>query len=233
MTLTTPATVVAATRGRLTSDLWASIEDTYDSILAHPFLTELITGELEPQAFAHYVVQDSHYLRDYARTLSVLAARSSDPAATAMFNRHAAGAVAVEQGMHEDFLRELGLADGTHASPVAPATLAYTTFLLSSVYSGSYAEALGAVLPCYWIYWQVGKELLGRSSPNPLYARWIETYGAEEFGQVVTDVLGLTDQLDATLAPDDRARMQNRFVTASRYEWMFWDAAYRREDWPL
>ena len=27
--------------------------------------------------------------------------------------------------------------------------------------------------------------------------------------------------------------MRQAFVTSSRYEYMFWDAAYRREQWPV
>ena len=78
------------------------------------------------------------------------------------------------------------------------------------MHDGSFAEALGAVLPCYWIYWEVGKALLERGSPDPLYRRWIDTYGGEEFAAVVRAVLELTDRLGPELSrrrarADDRA----------------------------
>src|SRR5918992_4837035 len=82
-------------------------------------------------------------------------------------------------------------------------------------------------------YWEVGKTLLRRGSPDPLYRRCIETYGGEEFAAVVQAVLALADRLGPQLAPADEARMHERFRTTSRYEWMFWEMGYRREPWPV
>jgi thiaminase (transcriptional activator TenA) len=89
------------------------------------------------------------------------------------------------------------------------------------------------VLPCYWIYWEVGKHLLGRGSPNPGYQRWIDTYGAAEFGAEALEVIAVTDKLGPALAPAERERVRRHFRATSRYEWMFWDMGYRRENWPL
>ena len=75
------------------AQLWAGIEDVYARILEHPFLDGLCTGELDEAAFAFYVVQDAHYLREYARALSVCAARAPGEPAIAMFAEHAAGAI--------------------------------------------------------------------------------------------------------------------------------------------
>ena len=93
--------------------------------------------------------------------------------------------------------------------------------------------AVAAVLPCYWIYARVGEELLGAGSPDPLYARWIAMYGSEEFQAVVDAVLELTDRLGATVSPAEWALMREHVIVTSRYEWMFWDAGWRRETWPV
>jgi thiaminase/transcriptional activator TenA len=104
---------------------------------------------------------------------------------------------------------------------------------MATVNGGSYAEAVGVVLPCYWIYWEVGKELLRRGSPDPRYQRWIDTYGGEDFGATVQDVLAVTDALGPGLGSPERARVTRHFRTTSRYEWMFWDMGYRKETWPV
>jgi thiaminase/transcriptional activator TenA len=124
-------------------------------------------------------------------------------------------------------------ADEVAATPIAPTNLAYTSYLLAAAYGGSFAEALGALLPCYWIYWEVGKAPLEQGSPNPLYARWIDTYGGEDFGAVVEEVLALTNRIGAELGDAERERVRAHFVTTSRYEWMFWEMGYRRERWPV
>jgi thiaminase (transcriptional activator TenA) len=215
-------------------ELWASIGDVYAAILEHPFVVGLSDGSLDREAFAFFVVQDAHYLRGYARALSVAAARAPAEADIAMFAQHAAGAIAVERELHESFFREFGLSEQDVAdTPVAPTNLACTSYLLASAYGGSFAELLGAVLPCYWIYWEVGKALLERGSPDPLYQRWIDTYGGEEFAAVVHAVLELTDRIAPDLSPAERRQLAQRFRTSSRYEWMFWDMGHRREGWPI
>ena len=221
-------------RGGFTGELWRSIEGIYAEILAHPFLRGLTDGTLTEERFRFYVLQDAYYLREYARALSLTGVRSPDESALVMFNEHSAGAITVERSLHEGFLKDLGVtqdeADHTVASPT---TLAYTSYLLKTAALGDYPEVLGAVLPCYWIYWEVGKALLERGSPNVLYKRWIDTYGGEEFGTLVEAVLDLTDRVCEDLNPSQRAHVKEAFVTTSRYEWMFWDAAWKLEEWPV
>jgi thiaminase/transcriptional activator TenA len=180
------------------------------------------------------VIQDAHFLREYARALSLAAARAPAEGEITMFNRHAVDAVEAERALHESFFTDFGLSpEEVAATPLAPTNLAYTSYLLASAYGGSFAEALGALLPCYWIYWRVGEELAARGSPDPLYRRWIETYGGDEFAAVAREVIELADRVGPALGVRDRELMRHRFVTTSRYEWMFWDMGYRREDWPV
>ncbi|MFI6847164.1 thiaminase II [Kitasatospora sp. NBC_00085] len=218
----------------LTEELWAAIEPVYAKILDHPFIGGLTDGTLPREAFRHFVVQDSHYLRDYARALAVCAAKAPGEEDVRAFADDAVGALAAEQGMHADFMTAFGgSAEAAAAEPVLPTTRAYTSYLLATVYGGSFAEAVGAVLPCYWIYARVGGELLAKGSPDPLYAKWIATYGDEAFQSVVRRVLALTDRLGEEISPAERRRVVEHFTTTSRYEWMFWDAAWRGETWPV
>ncbi|WP_096305275.1 thiaminase II [Jatrophihabitans sp. GAS493] len=216
------------------SRLWSGIEEIYPAILGHPFLTGLTDGDLDPAAFSYYVAQDAHYLRDYARALAIVGAKAATHEQTAMFARHAAGAVEVELSLHSRLLGELGLdATQLESAVISPTTRAYCSYLLATAYGGTFAEGLAAVLPCYWIYARVGAELAAAGSPDLRFQRWIDTYAGEEFALVVNEVLAVTDQVGAGLSETEATRAQAHFVTTSRYEWMFWDAAWRQERWPL
>ena len=218
----------------LSQRLWGAIEDVYGAILEHPFLAGLTSGELPREAFLFYVIQDAHYLRDYARALAVCAARAPGEADIQMFAEHAAGAIAVERELHAGFFADAGIAEAdVAATPMAPTCLAYTSYLLASVYGGSFAEALGAVLPCYWIYQEVGTELARRGSPDPLYQRWIDTYGDPAFAATVGAVLEIVDRIGAEAGAAERERMAQIFEQGCLLEWMFWDAAWRLETWPV
>jgi thiaminase/transcriptional activator TenA len=217
-----------------TAELWKAAAPIYDAILRHPFLVGLTDGSLPRESFRFYAVQDALYLRAFARALSLAAARAPRDEWIIMFNEHAAGALKVERELHEGFFVDFGLTpDAVDATPLAPTNVAYTSYLLAVAYGSRFHEAVAALLPCYWIYWEVGKQLERRGSPDALYARWIGTYASEEFGSVVRAVLECTDTVAAALAPAERDAMAGHFVTTSRYEWMFWDMGHRREAWPV
>lgn len=211
--------------------LWSDITVTYDAILAHPFVTGLTDGTLPREAFRHYLVQDALYLRGYAKALAACAAKAPDEDTTVLFAQHSANAIAAERELHAALLDELGGTPDTE--PAAPTTTAYVSYLMATALGGSFAEALGAVLPCYWIYARVGEHLVKEGTPDPLYGRWIAMYGGAEFQTVVDAVLEVTDRVGAGLSAGELARMRHHFTTTSRYEWMFWDAGWRQERWPV
>ncbi len=221
-------------REGFTGELWAAIAPIYAAILRHPFIAGLTDGSLSHESFRFYAVQDALYLREFARALSIAAARAPREDWIIMFNEHSAGALRVEKALHESFFAEFGMTtDAVAATPLAPTNVAYTSYLLAVAYGAPFHEVLAALLPCYWIYWEVGKELERSGSKDPLYTRWIGTYASEEFGSVVRAVLATTDATAARLAPGERETMRRHFVTTSRYEWMFWEMGYRREPWPV
>jgi thiaminase/transcriptional activator TenA len=149
-----------------------------------------------------------------------------------MFARHAASTAEVELALHDSLLAELGI-QSIDAMPPAPTTLAYTSYLLATAYRGTFADGFAAVLPCYWIYAEVGAQLVERGSPDPRYQRWINTYADDDYQTIVAEVLALADDVGVTLSDADEARARAHFATSARYEWMFWDAAWRREVWPV
>jgi thiaminase (transcriptional activator TenA) len=217
-----------------TGELWKSIGPIYSAISRHPFIRGLGDGSLDLECFKFYVLQDAIYLREFGRSLAIAAARAPQDDWIVMFADHAANAVKVERALHESFFEQWGLtAAEVRATPPAPSNLAYTSYLLAVAYGSDFPETIAALLPCYWIYWEVGKELERMGSPEPLFQRWIATYASADFGAVVQDVLQAADITAAGLSQGECAAMQRRFVTTSRYEWMFWDMAYRRESWPV
>jgi thiaminase/transcriptional activator TenA len=218
----------------VTAGLWREISGLFDAILEHPFLVGLVEGDLEEETFRHYLVQDALYLRSYARALSALGGRAPTAEDTELFATRAARAIGVERTLHRELLAELGLDEAAvETADPSPTNLAYTSFIGAHVHGGSFADGLAAVLPCFWIYWEVASHLVERGSRHPVYQRWIESYRSEEFERGVTAVLGLVDRVGAGLGAEDAERLRRIAATAARYEWMFWDAAWRRESWPL
>lgn len=185
--------------------------------------------------FTYFILQDYVYLLDFAQVLCQGGAKSPDLETLEMFARHALGAVEVERSFHASFGKSLGLSHKQlDAVPKGPVTQAYIGHLQSVARSGSLGEIVAAVLPCYWIYGEIGRRLYRNRPRKPkIYRQWIETYASEAFWQPVREQIQLMDRLGARANSSEKQLMTAHFILSSRYEFMFWEQAYRLESWPV
>lgn len=221
---------------RFSDRAWEVSRSVRDAIDALGFLAELGEGTLAPAVFRHYLEQDALYLSGYARALALLAARAPDPGAAAFWARAAATTGAVEVSLHEDLLSDALLGGGERVLQPSPTCLGYVSYLIATAATAPYAVAAAAVLPCYWVYADVGRrlaarvrDLLAADLPHP-YARWVAAYDAEEFQASAVRAREVVDAA-AEADPGSHPAMLDAFITATRYEHLFWRAAHEREGW--
>ena len=221
-------------RSGFSAALWETIAPTFGAIVSHPFLAGIVDGSLPPERFIYFVGQDRLYLRAFSRALSFAAGHAANPADTALLTGSAATAIAVEEGMHVELLSGFGVdPEGMEPAELSPSGELYVQTILAQSARGPFSEALAAVLACFWIYAEVGKELIPKGSPDPRYQRWIDTYGDPEFAATVDRVLAIIDRIGEEAGEAERARVEAIFAQGCRLEWMFWDAAWRQETWPI
>ena len=215
-----------------TDELWEANRDVYDAILEHPFLRGMQDGSLSPDTFAFYTVQDARYLRAFANALSVAAGKATDPRWTRQLEADAQSSLASERRLHEEVFATHGLTSSDVAQIESTQNaFAYTNFLLATAHDRPFEEALAALLPCYLIYWEVGKALQAQGSPNATYQAWIDDYISPRYAKAVTAFVEVIDSVAATADTETRERMHERYRRGSQYEWLFWDAAYRHQTW--
>ena len=201
---------------------------------ALPFNIELAAGTLAPERFRHYIVQDALYLGQFSRALALAAAKAPDAPTLQAFAQSALGAVAVERALHERYLRAFGVDPVMlELAEPAPDCLAYTSFLLAAAYHEPWEVLVAALLPCFWIYWDVGCAIAKTAAPDNPYRAWIDTYADQRFGEAVQGVIATADRAAAAATETIRERMLTAFTRATQYEWLFWDGAYHQRGWPL
>lgn len=223
-----------AQAGTFSAEAWARNATLYETIRTMPFNAELAAGSLSPARFRHYIVQDAHYLIGFGRALSLAAAKAPDPDRIVQFARAAETAIVVERALHGGFFRDYGIAPADFAgTPLSPACDHYVSSLLATAYGEPYEVVLGALLPCFWIYAEIGRDIFSKAGLDNPYRAWIDTYAGEEFAQAVAQMIAATDEAAETASPALRERMQRAFAHATRLEWMFWDGAYREAGWPV
>ncbi len=218
------------------SDIEAQTQSMRDAILAHPFVTGVGDGTLPVEKFKYYVAQDYAYLVDYSRALALASARAPRLDDMSWFASLLDETLNVEMALHRSYCEEFGIgAQELESTVAAPATVAYTSFLLKTAHQGSFGELLASLLPCQWGYWEIGNHLLQRGLPQnaPLYAKWIEMYTSEEFAALAHHIREMTDRIGDEAGPAELAAMGEAYQTSVRLEHLFWDMAYNLEEWGI
>ena len=217
------------------NDVEKVAEPVRRAILSHPFVTGIGDGTLDVEKFKFYVRQDYLYLIDYSRVLALASARAPDLDTMGRFARLLDETLNTEMELHRGYCAQFGItARDLEETRPAPTTLAYTSFLLNMAYQGSYPELVASFLPCQWGYWEVGAHLARRGEPSeaPLYRQWIRMYASQEYKSLADWARSLADRLAEEAGPAEVARMEEAYLASLRYEYMFWDMAYKMEVWP-
>jgi thiaminase (transcriptional activator TenA) len=211
-----------------------AVDSIWEASFHHPFVTKLGDGSLDLQCFRYYVLQDSYYLSHFARVQSLGAAKAADLQTTARMAHHAQNTHQAELALHEKFAKKLGIIEEEKASFIpAPTAYAYTSHLYRAAYEGHLGDIIAAILPCYWLYYEIGERLKGCKPEEPIYQEWIAAYGSEWFRSLVEEQIARLDAIAETVTEADRKRMEQHFIISSQYEYLFWEMAYTLENWPI
>jgi thiaminase/transcriptional activator TenA len=226
---------MTTTKGALFSrTAWDRNTHNYELICAMPFNVDLAAGSLSEARFNHYITQDAHYLIGFGRALAVAAAKAPNADRIVQFAKAAEDAIVVERALHGSFFRQYGITAEVFAqTPLSPACHHYVSYLVATAFAEPYEVLLGALLPCFWIYAEVGRHIHARAAPNNPYQAWIDTYAGDEFHDLVRAMIAATDEAADGASVTLQARMHAAFARATQLEWMFWDSAFRLETWPV
>jgi thiaminase/transcriptional activator TenA len=116
----------------------------------------------------------------------------------------------------------------------APTTLAYTNHLRLVAETGDLAAIVAAILPCAHGYWEIATALRGSDGwdRHPLYADWIRMYTSDEYEALAAWIADLLDRI-AVRSPEREAALRDIYLRSQQYEYLFWEMAYQREEWPV
>ncbi len=233
--MTTPAT--PSSESGFSARLRGDCEPIWSGLHAHPFLGELARGTLPLEKFRFFIEQDLLFLPAFARCMALGAAKSRREAELEFFTRQLDGIVRLEIPSNRRLLAHLvslGVKDAGGSLAMAPANVAYTSFLLATANSGGPLEITAAILPCSWSYVEIARHLAGEIAPHPVYSDWVRFYLQDEEAALVQDMRDTFDQMaeSEAVSDDARQRLGDIFLTSSRLEGMFWQMAYILDQWP-
>ncbi|WP_251447231.1 bifunctional hydroxymethylpyrimidine kinase/phosphomethylpyrimidine kinase [Microbacterium sp. USTB-Y] len=215
---------------------WSSIAPIRRAIDDLPFLRRLADGSLPEAPFRAYLAQDALYLRDYARTLAEAARLAPDSAEQAFWAHSAEQSVIGELQLHASLLSPEGIGAATFRAEPVPATTAYLDHLRGAAFDGDYRVLIAALLPCFWIYADVGTRLHAQAKADPVrpyavhpFAEWLDEYADPRFAEATEEAIRIVSAHAAAADPVTRERMRVAFVRSSEHERAFFAAADLRD----
>ena len=212
-------------------ELMAVSRDIWEREKAHPFVRGLGNGTLSSDRFRFYLEQDYLFLIDYARVFALAVTRAPELETMAYLATLCADTLNGEMELHRSYCAEFAITlAGLEVARPAQTTAGYTGHLLAVAQKGSLAEILAAVLPCQWGYAEIARHLESEGMPGePRYRKWIEMYASQEFDAYGAWLRGQMERRTAGLDSAGKERLKAIFHDSSRWEFLFWEMAWRME----
>ncbi len=203
--------------------------DLWNECLRHPFLIELHEGSLPEQKFTNYIVQDTIYLREYARVFGMGIQRSETYRDIRMFYSQLGFVTDHESAARVRWLAEHGITEAeADCIPPRPACRDYTRFMLGEAAIGGVPEIMMATLPCTLSYFYLFDRLLEEYPGVREQPYWyvVSEYTGDGYRTVCETLGTYTEGLCRGLPAERLENLKQIFRTASAHELAFWEMAY-------
>lgn len=181
--------------------------------------------------------QDYVYLIEYAKLFAMGAIKADSLDTMSKFSKVLDYLMNGEMGLHQNYAEQLSISRSElESTKPTPTNIAYTRYMLNVAHTGSLADLVAVMLPCSWGYQEIGSRLAKQypdAINHPFYGDWVRMYSSEDFAASAQWKIDLLDELSAGKPERELMVIEEHFVQASRFEYMFWDMSYQREDWPV
>ncbi|MDY0404907.1 thiaminase II [Virgibacillus sp. 179-BFC.A HS] len=113
----------------------------------------------------------------------------------------------------------------------APTAYAYTSHMYRAALSGSLAQIVACMLPCYWLYADIGLRNNDAKPKEKIYDNWIQMYASNWFQDSTKEMINLLDELADQVSEAERNKIKQQFIISKEYELAFWEMSYTFEKW--
>lgn len=216
-------------------NLRTEADEIFNAIFEHPFVRGIAKGDLKKEQLTHYVKQDFEYLNVFMRIYGIAVSKCQDREDIQMFSDQMSFILNSEIHPHNNFCQVAGVSyDELQGYSLAPAAHHYTRHMLTAAHEGTLGDILAALLPCPLTYLEIGKELIQEVQPDqthPFYD-WIMFYGSRA-DTAANKFCNRLDQWAQSATDSEKEKMKDHFLLSCQLEYLFWDMAYKLEDWPV
>lgn len=203
----------------------------WEESFVHPFVRGIANGTLPLENFKFYMMQDAYYLKHYTKILAMLAAKVTEDKDVAYFLETASFIREAELALHRTTFKQLGVTEVEleHFEP-APAAYNYVSHMYQALFMGTIADAYAAILPCPWLYQEIGTQIRHANPKEPLYREWVALYSSAEMKQTIEKQKEMMNRF-ANLPESNVKTLHEHFKRSCYYEWQFWEMSWALQNW--
>lgn len=214
----------------ITSRFLKKTEQLWNDFNNHPFVKGIADGSLEKEKFKHYIIQDTLYLKDYARAFLIGAAKSEDMEVMSFLATGGCNMINSQDDVNKRYMRRMGLTlEEIYSTPFSLDNLSYVSYMIRIAYEGGVAEALAAIMPCALSYEAIAKRMIANNPKcveNSFYGDFISNYARDAFHENNEKMILLIDNLSKDYDEDRKKNLVDIFVRSSEYEMLFWNLSW-------
>lgn len=200
----------------------------WNSCIETLFIQEIKNGILTMEKFKHYMVQDSIYLKHYARVYGKAIYNSTELKDIQLFYSILCFVTDTESAVRLSYLNKFGLSD-SDIENMAPLqeNQNYIDFLLDIAEDGKVCKILMAVLPCMLSYSYIFRKIAAEpETKKSKYWDFIEDYADDHYAEDCRLWIDYAEEKCAKLPKEEKEKLIAIFEKASFLELEFWKMAY-------
>ena len=209
----------------------------WEACLESPFLRGIQEGTLSQDCFLGYLVEDSLYLREYAKVFAWGMTKAKTMEEIRTYYSLLSFVNESEDATRLAYLRRFGIQDAQiQKLPMRPENAAYTQRMIQAAQDGNGApECMMACLPCMVSYAWLFQRLLKQAPQvrETLYWPLVRDYASESYQAACDRWMDFTEQVCTGLSPERLENCRAIFYDCSVHELHFWQMSeYPRTDLP-
>ncbi|MCT4661808.1 MAG: thiaminase II [Tissierellales bacterium] len=206
------------------------VQKYHESYMRHPFVRGLANGNLDKNKFRKYLIQDTLYLKDYAKVYAY-AFLLGESIEDLQFLHTCIGVVMSEEtNMHIKYLNDFGLnVYEIDNMEIEKANRDYLDYMLGFSKENDMKSIFVAALACTLTYEYIGKQLKYErlnDDKRHYYDPWIDEYAGKSFESFSIKSCELIDRYCADISLEEQERLIDIYIKACEYEMGFWDMSF-------
>lgn len=199
----------------------------WDECANTPFVRELQSGRLPFEKFKQYMIQDSIYLKNYARIYGKAIYHSTTLKDIQVYYSVLNFVTETESAVRLNYLKQFGITDDDieYIEPL-PENQEYIDYMMEVAEHGNICEILMAVLPCMLSYSYIFRKVAADpESKQSRYWDFIQDYADDKYFEDCQTWCEFADTKCEYLPEKSQNRLSEIFENASVLELNFWNMA--------